>query len=59
MSEAKIINPNQQNQIGQAQCLKWKEPNIPNEISSIKATKQNPLNQFYKTESKGPKYTEI
>ena len=38
--------------------MKCKEPNIPNQIFSIKSTKPNPPNQFYQIKSRGIKFTE-
>ena len=49
---------NLENQIYQAKCLKCYEPNIPNQIYSIKHTKLNQTNQFYQTKYRETKSTE-
>ena len=43
--------PNLQNWTFLTRCVKCKEPNIQNQIISIKPTKLNPTNQFYQTKS--------
>ena len=45
-------------QIYQAKCLKCNEPNIPNQIYSIKPTKLKSTNQFYQTKSRETKSAE-
>ena len=49
----KIHETESTTQIHQAKCLKYREPNIPNQIFLIKATKVYTPNKIYQT-----KYTE-
>ena len=66
MYKTEFIEPNlpsqsyktESNQVYQAKCFKCEEPNIPNQIYSIKPTKLKSTNQFYQTKSKETKSAE-